>query len=246
MNPRLVLAIAKRELHSYFTTPLAAIFLVIFLGLSAALTFYLGGFFERNQATLEAFFAFHPWLYLVLMPAIGMRLWAEERRSGTMELLMTLPVSSGTLVLGKFLAAWAFATLALLLTLPMWAAVSWLGNPDHGVILAGYIGSWLLAGAMLAVCALVGAFTRNQVIAFILGAVACFVLLVTGLDAVLDGLRGVLPVGLVESLAGLSMLTHVQQLFAGTLEASTAVYFLALIALALFANTLAVETNRAR
>lgn len=241
-----VCAVARREFRSYFTGPLAAIFLVIFLALSAALPFYLGGFFDRNQASLDAFFAFHPWLYLVLMPAIGMRLWAEERRGGTMELLMVLPVRTGALVLGKFLAAWGFATLALALTVPMWLVVNWLGSPDNGVILAGYIGSWLLAGAMLAVCALVSATTRNQVIAFILGAVACFLLLASGLDLVLDGVRALLPAGAAESVADLSLLTHAGQMFSGALEASAAVYFASLIGLALVANTLVVDLNRAR
>jgi len=142
-----VWAIFKRELASYFLTPLAYIFIVIFLVLTATFTFFVGSFFESGQASLQGFFGFHPWLYLVLTPAVAMRRWAEERKSGTLELLLTLPVSIGSAVAGKFLAAWAFTTIALALTFPLWITVNYLGEPDNGVILASYIGSALLAGA---------------------------------------------------------------------------------------------------
>ena len=164
-----VRTIFARELKAYFTTPLAYVFIVIFLALTGSLTFFLGGFFERGQADLAPFFLFHPWLYLFLVPAIAMRLWAEERRTGTIELLMTLPTTTFAAVLGKFLAAWAFAGIALLLTFPMWLTVNWLGEPDNGVILASYLGSWVMAGAFIAIGACVSALTKNQVIAFVVG-----------------------------------------------------------------------------
>ncbi|MBU2089874.1 MAG: ABC transporter permease, partial [Alphaproteobacteria bacterium] len=163
-------AIFKRELASYFATPLAYIFIVIFLVLSATFTFFMGGFFDRGQADLQAFFSFHPWLYLFLTPAVAMRLWAEERKSGTLELLLTLPVSVTATVLGKFLAAWVFTGIALALTFPIWITVNYLGNPDNGVILASYIGSFLMAGAYLALGSALAATTQNQVIAFVLTA----------------------------------------------------------------------------
>ena len=163
-----------REFRGYFATPLAAIFLAVFLALSAGLTFFVTGFFERGQADLSAFFTWHPWLFMILMPAIGMRLWAEERRSGTIELLMTLPVQAWELVTGKFLAGWAFTALALVLTFPMWITVNYLGSPDNGVIAASYVGSWLMAGAFLALATCMSALTKNQVIAFIVATMAGF------------------------------------------------------------------------
>ena len=165
-----VRTIFAREFMAYFTTPLAYVFIVIFLALTGSLTFFRGGFFERGQADLAPFFLFHPWLYLFLVPAIAMRLWAEERRTGTIELLMTLPTTTFAAVLGKFLAAWAFAAIALLLTFPMWLTVNWLGEPDNGVILASYLGSWVMAGAFIAIGACVSAMTKNQVIAFVVAA----------------------------------------------------------------------------
>ena len=157
---------------------------MIFLVLAGALTFYLGGFYERGQADLAPFFNFHPWLYLFLIPAISMRLWAEERKTGTIELLMTLPVTPWQAVLGKFLAAWAFAALALALTFPIWITVNYLGDPDNGVILAAYVGSLLMAGGFLAIGSCLSAATRNQVIAFVLTAVVCFVFLLAGFPLV--------------------------------------------------------------
>ena len=176
--------VCRRELAAYFGSPLAYVFIVIFLGLSGSLTFYLGSFLARGQADLNPFFLFHPWIYLFLLPAIGMRLWAEERKTGTLELLMTLPVTTGQAVAGKFLAAWFFAAIALALTFPIWLTVNYLGDPDNGVILAAYIGSWLMAGAFLAISACLSAVTSNQVIAFVLGAVTCFFFLMSGLDLV--------------------------------------------------------------
>jgi ABC-2 type transport system permease protein len=172
---RNVLTIFRREFASYFTTPLAYVFIIIFLVMAGMLTFFVGDFFGRGQADLQPFFAFHPWLYLVLIPALSMRLWAEERRSGTIELFLTLPIRMTEAVVGKFLAAWCFTGIALALTFPFWLTVNFLGNPDNGVILASYIGSWLMAGALLAVGAFISAATKNQVIAFVVTAAVAFV-----------------------------------------------------------------------
>src|SRR5262244_4304690 len=183
MRPALL--VFRREFAAYFSTPVAAVFLIVFLALAAGMTFLVSGFFDRGQADLSGFFFWHPWLFLVLMPAISMRLWAEERRSGTIELLMTLPVEPWQIVLGKWLAAWAFAALALVLTMPLWITVNVLGSPDNGVILASYLGSWLMAGAFLAIGAAISALTKNQVIAFIVSASLCFLLVMSGLELVL-------------------------------------------------------------
>ncbi len=238
-------AVLRRELLSYFATPVAYVFIVIFLMLSAAFTFYLGGFYERGQADLQPFFVFHPWLYLFLIPAISMRLWAEERKSGTLELLLTLPISLKDAIIGKFLAAWLFAGLALALTFPIWITVNYLGDPDNGVIVAAYLGSFLMAGAYLAIGSSLSALTRNQVIAFILSVVACFGMMVTGLDMVLDFVRGWLPQGLVDAIASLSFLTHFQSISRGVVELRDVVYFLLVIALGLYANALIIEARKA-
>jgi len=242
---RNALVIARRELVAYFASPLAYVFIVIFLALAGALTFYVGGFFERGQADLEAFFSFHPWLYLFLVPALSMRLWAEERKAGTLEFLMTLPISTGQAVVGKFLAAWIFAGIALALTFPVWITVAWLGDPDHGVIATGYLGSWLMAGGYLAVGSALSAFTRNQVIAFVLAAAACFLLLLSGAELVQGFLKSFLPEGIASAVSGLSFQTHFQPLSQGALELKDLVYFAALIACALIVNTLVVELKKA-
>ncbi len=190
---RNVLTIFRREFVSYFTTPLAYVFIVIFLVMAGMLTFFVGNFFERGQADLQPFFAFHPWLYLVLIPALSMRLWAEERKSGTIELFLTLPIRMTEAVVGKFLAAWCFAGIALALTFPFWITVNLLGHPDNGVIVASYIGSWLMAGALLAIGACVSAATKNQVIAFVVTAAIAFVFTVAGSPVVLGLLQGWAP-----------------------------------------------------
>lgn len=240
-----VWVVAKRELGAYFGSPLAYVFIVIFLALAGAVTFYVGGFFERRQADLEAFFTFHPWLYLFLVPALSMRLWAEERKAGTLEFLMTLPITTGQAVVGKFLAAWLFAGIALALTFPVWITVGWLGDPDHGVIAAGYLGSWLMAGGYLAVGSALSAFTRNQVIAFVSAAAACFLLLLAGADVVQSFLRSFLPESVASAVSQLSFQTHFQALSQGSLELKDLVYFAALIGCALLVNTLAVELKKA-
>src|SRR5262245_1020339 len=197
--------VAKRELQSYFATPIATVFLVIFVALTGAFAFYFGNFFERGQADLSTFFIYHPWIYLLLVPAIGMRLWAEERKSGTIELLMTLPISPWEAILGKFAAAWAFIGLAFVLTFPMWITVNYLGSPDNGVIFASYVGSWLMAGAYLAVASCISALTKNQVIAFVVSATACFLLVMSGHEPVQYVLRSWAPDWLVSAVASLSL-----------------------------------------
>jgi ABC-2 type transport system permease protein len=234
----------RREFRSYFQTPLAAVFLVIFLFLAGLFAFNIGGFYERNQSDLRPFFQFHPWLYVFLVPAVSMRLWAEERRTGTIELLMTLPFGAADLVVGKFLAAWAFTTVALSLTFPMWITVSWLGTPDHGTILVAYLASALLGGAFLAIGAFLSALTKNQVIAFVLCAVACFVLLLAGFPAVIDFLRGWAPRGVVEGLASTSALTHYESMMRGVVDLRDVLYFGLVIAAFLVLNVFAIDWKK--
>lgn len=235
----------RRELASYLATPLAYVFVVIFLVLTGALTFQVGRFYERGQADLAPFFDFHPWLYLFLVPAIAMRLWAEERRSGSIELLLTLPVQPWAAVLAKFLAAWTFVALALVLTFPVWLTVNWLGEPDNGAILAGYLGSLLMAGAFLAVGSCLSAATRSQVIAFILTVVVCFALLLAGFPLVLDAFRGWAPPALVDAVASLGFLTHFESLKKGVLDARSVLYFGLSIVAWLYATTLVLDLRRA-
>jgi ABC-2 type transport system permease protein len=242
---RNALIIARRELVAYFASPLAYVFIVIFLALAGALGFYIGAFFARGQADLTSFFLFHPWLFMILVPAIGMRLWAEERRSGTIELLMTLPITPIEAVLGKFLAAWAFTTIALALTFPMWLTVNFLGQPDNGVIVASYIGSWLMAGAFLALSACISALTKNQVIAFVVGAAASFLFLMSGLDLVLDAFRAWAPGYLVDLVASLSFLTHFASVAKGVIGLPTVVFLVSLMLLCLFINTQVIEIEKA-
>ncbi|MVW75202.1 ABC transporter permease subunit [Pseudomonas xionganensis] len=237
--------IFKRELASYFATPLAYVFILIFLVLSGVFTFYLGGFFESGQANLSAFFNFHPWLYLFLVPAIAMRLWAEERKSGTIELLMTLPITRFDAVTGKFLAAWAFAGLALLLTFPMVITVNYLGEPDNGAILTGYIGSWLLAGGYLAIGSCMSALAKNQVIAFILAVSLCFLFIVSGFPMVLDGFSGWAPQWLVDAVASLSFLTRFDAISKGVIDLRDLLYFLTLIAAWLAATAVVIDLKKA-
>jgi ABC-2 type transport system permease protein len=239
------LIVFKRELKSYFATPLAYVFIVIFLVLAGVFTFQVGGFFERGQADLQSFFRWHPWLYLVLIPAISMRLWAEERNSGSIELLMTLPITLGQAVAGKFLAAWVFAGIALLLTFPIWITVNYLGSPDNGAILAAYIGSWLMAGGFLAIGTCLSAATRNLVIAFITAALVCFVFLLAGFPFVLDFVRGILPQAIVEAIASLSFFTHFDAISKGVIDLRDLIYFAALIVFWLYATALVLDMKKA-
>ncbi len=240
-----MLAIMRRELRSYFLTPVAYVFIVIFLVLTSTFTFYLGGFYERGQADLAPFFNFHPWLYLFLVPALSMRLWAEERKSGSIELLMTLPVEIWQAVTGKFLAAWAFTGLALALTFPIWITVNYLGDPDNGVVVAAYIGSLLMAGGFLAVGSCISAATKNQVIAFILAVVACFLLLLAGFPLVLDIFSAWAPQPLVDAIASLSFLTHFSSISKGVIDLRDLVYFGLLIGVMLYANAIVLQLKKA-
>ena len=238
-------AIFKRELASYFATPLAYVFIVIFLVMSGALTFYLGNFFQREQADLLSFFNFHPWLYLFLVPAISMRLWAEERKNGTLELLLTLPVTLRAAVLGKFLAAWIFTGLALVLTFPIWLTVNYLGEPDNGIIVAGYLGSWLMAGGFLAIGSCISAATRNQVIAFILSVTVCFFFIVSGFPLVLEVFTSWAPSWLVDTIASFSFLTHFESISKGVLDLRDVGFFLGLIVVWLFATAIVIDMKKA-
>ena len=238
-------AVFRRELRSYFNTPLAYIFIVIFLFLTGIFTFYLGSFFIRGQADLKPFFNFHPWLYLFLVPAIAMRLWAEERKSGAIELLLTLPVSLWSTVLGKFLAAWAFIIIALSLPFPMWITVDYLGQPDHGVIIASYIGSILMAGGYLAIGSCISAATKNQVIAFVVSVVIYFLFTVSGAPIVLDFFAAWAPQPLLNAIASFSFLTHFNAIQNGVIDLRDLIYFVSLILLWLFANLLIVDLKKA-
>jgi ABC-2 type transport system permease protein len=237
--------ILKRELAAYFATPVAYIFIIIFLMLSGVFTFYLGRFYEQGQADLSSFFNFIPWLYLVLVPAVAMRLWSEERRSGTIELLMTLPVTTGTIVIGKFLAAWLFVGLALVLTFPLWLTVNYLGDPDNGVVVAGYIGSWLMAGGFLAIGSCLSAATKNQIIAFIMTLVVCFLMIVSGFPIVQDVFSAWAPLWVVDGFATLSFLTHFDAISRGVIDLRDFIYFLVLITAWLYATVLVVDMKKA-
>ena len=234
-------ALFRRELQSYFATPVAYVFIVIFLVLMGVFTFYLGDFYERGQADLGPFFIFHPWLYLLLVPAIAMRLWAEERKTGSIELLMTLPITPWQAVLGKYLAAWAFTGVALLLTFPIWITVNYLGDPDNGTIVAAYIGSFLMAGGFLAIGACLSATTRNQVIAFVITVVVCFVFLASGFPMVLDFFTSWAPQILVDGIASLSFLTHFESISKGVIDLRDLIYFGLLILAFLYANTIVLR-----
>ena len=236
--------IAKRELAGYFATPVAYVFILIFLLLASAFTFYLGGFYERGQADLAPFFNFHPWLYLFLIPAISMRLWAEERKSGSVELLLTQPITLWQAVLGKFLAAWAFTALALTLTFPIWITVNYLGSPDNGVILAAYIGSLLMAGGFLAIGSCMSALTRNQVVSFILGVVVCFAFLLAGFPLVLDAFHAWAPQVLIDAIASLSFLTHFEAISKGVLDVRDLLYFALTMAFFLIATAIILDVRK--
>lgn len=240
-----IVTIFKRELGSYFATPVAYVFIVIFLIMSGALTFYLGNYYERGQANLVPFFQFHPWLYLFLVPAIAMRLWAEERKSGSIELLMTLPISVGQSVVGKYLAAWVFIGIALVLTFPIWITVNYLGNPDNGVIIAAYIGSFLMAGGFLAIGACISAMTKNQVIAFIITVIICFIFLLAGSPLVLNFFKAWIPQNIVDAISSLSFLTHYASITRGVIDLRDIIYFVTLIGFWLYANALVVDMKKA-
>ena len=242
---RQMYAIFKRELGSFFATPLAYVFIVIFLLAIGAFTFYLGQWYEAGEASLRGFFGFHPWLYLFLIPAISMRMWAEERKSGTMELLLTLPAPFWASVVGKYLAAWAFAAIALFLTFPIWITVNYLGEPDNGVIFASYIGSLLMAGGYLAIGSCMSAVTTNQVIAFVLSVVVCFLFTLSGLPLVLDFFAGWVPQAVLNTIAPFSFVTHFDAIMDGVIDLRDLVYFASLIAVWLVATGIVIDLKRA-
>ena len=238
-------AIFRRELRAYFSTPVAFVFIVIFLFLTGIFTFYIGGFYESNQADLMPFFSFHPWLYLFLIPAISMRLWSEERKTGTIELLMTLPVSLSEAVIGKFLAAWCFTAIALALTFPIWITVNYLGDPDNTVIFVSYIGSLLMAGGFLAIGSCISALTKNQVIAFVISVVICFLFILSGFPLVLDFFSSWAPQSILDAISSFSFLSHFKSITKGVIDIRDIIFFVSLIVLWLFLNTLAIDSKKA-
>lgn len=235
----------KREFSSFFASPVAYVFIGIFLVLSAVFTFFVGGFYERGQADLLPFFNFHPWLYLFLVPAIAMRSWSEERKTGTIELLMTLPISISQAMIAKYLAAWAVLGLSLLLTFPLWLTVNYLGEPDNGIILAAYIGSWFMAGGFLAIGLCMSALTKNQVIAFILAVVVCFVFVVSGTNIVLDAFKSWAPTAVIDVIASFSFLSHFEAMAKGVIALADIVYFLLVTFIWLYAGMLLIEQKKA-
>ena len=237
-------AVFRREFSAYFATPIAFVFLIIFLFSIGIFTFYIGNFYGNGAADLSVFFGFHPWLYLFLIPALAMRLWAEEKRSGSIELLLTLPLPVWATVLGKFLAAWVFAGLALALTFPVWITVNYLGHPDNGVIVASYLGSFLMAGAYLSIGAAISSATSNQVIAFVVTLVVCFLFTVAGASAVMDAFQGWAPPALVEVVSSFSFLTHFTAITAGVIDLRDAIFFFSIIGLFLYANMLIIDLTK--
>lgn len=237
--------IFRRELAAYFITPVAYVFIVIFLFLTGIFTFYIGGFYERGQADLVPFFQFHPWLYLFLIPAITMRLWSEERKQGTIELLMTLPISMWQAVIGKYLAAWAFTAIALALTFPVWITVNYLGDPDNGVILAGYIASLMMAGSFLAIGSFVSAVSKNQVISFVISVVVCLLFILAGFNVVIEFFRRWAPDALITAISQLSLLTNFSAVTKGVIDIRNVVYYASMIVCFLCANAILVDMKKA-
>jgi ABC-2 type transport system permease protein len=239
--------IAKRELRAYFASPVAYVFIVIFLLLNGFFTFMVGGFFERGEASLAgSFFYWHPWFYLFLVPAVGMRLWADERRVGTLELLLTMPIAPWEAIVGKFIASWLFLGLALVLTFPVVLTVNYLGSPDNGVILSGYVGSWLMAGAYLAVSCITSAITRSQVVSFIISVMACLFLILAGFPPVINLLQGLTHnwQWLVDVITSFSVITHFEGFQKGVLDSRDVIFFLSVIGFSLFTTSVILRTHR--
>jgi ABC-2 type transport system permease protein len=237
--------IMKRELGGYFTSPIAYVFLIIFLLLTGFFTFTIGNFFERGEASLVSFFTWHPWLYLFLVPAVGMRLWSEERRLGTMELLLTMPLTTWQAIVGKFLASWLFLALALALTFPVWITVNWLGSPDNGIIAAGYVGSLFLAGSYLAISCMTSALTRNQVISFILSVMICLFFILAGYTPVTDLLVRFASPLVVDIIASFSVMTHFEGFQRGVIDLRDFLFFASVIGFALFTTGVIIRSQRA-
>jgi ABC-2 type transport system permease protein len=237
--------ITKRELAGYFESPIAYVFIVIFLLLAGFFTFMVAGFFDRGEANLDTFFVWHPWLYLFLVPAIGMRMWSEERRLGTMELLLTMPITPWQAIVGKFLASWLVLALALVLTFPIVITVNYLGHPDNGVIIAGYVGSFLLAGAYLSISAMTSALTRNQVVSFILAVVICLFLVLVGYPPVTNLLVEWANPWLVQAISAFSVMTHFESIRKGVLDSRDIIFFLSVIGFCLFTTSVILRGHRA-
>jgi ABC-2 type transport system permease protein len=238
--------IAKRELRAYFTSPVAYVFIIIFLLLNGFFSFMVGGFFERGEASLaNCFFMWHPWFYLFLVPAVGMKLWADERRVGTLELLLTMPIAPWEAIVGKFIASWLFLGLALGLTFPIVLTVNYLGHPDNGVIFAAYVGSWLMAGTYLAVSGITSAITRSQVVSFIISVVACLFLILAGFPPVINLLQN-LTNGqwLVDVITSFSVITHFDGFQKGVLDSRDIIFFLSVIGFSLFTTSVILRTHR--
>lgn len=237
--------IAKRELGAYFTSPLAYVFIVIFLLLCSIFTFFFGSFFERGEASLNgSFFFWHPWFYLFLVPAVGMRLWAEERRVGTLELLLTMPITAWQAIVGKFLASWLFLAIALALTFPIWITVNYLGSPDNGVIIAAFAGSWLMAGAYLAISCITSAMTKTQVVSFIVSLVICALLLLVGTGGAFRFFEGIVGKSGAELITAFSFLTHIENFQKGILDSRDVLFFLSLIGFSLFSTSVILRGHR--
>ena len=237
--------ITKRELAAYFASPVAFVFIVIFLLLCGFFTFMAGGFFERDEASLDSFFMWHPWFYLFLVPAVGMRLWAEERRVGTLELLLTMPITPWQAIVGKYLASWLFLVVALVLTFPVWMTVNYLGNPDNGVVICAYVGSALMAGAYLAIACMTSAITRNQVVSFILSVVICLFLILAGWPPVTRLLTSLDWSWLTSLAAAMSVMTHFAAFQRGVIDVRDLVFFASLIGFALFTTGVILRSHRA-
>ncbi|MBP9838961.1 MAG: ABC transporter permease subunit [Proteobacteria bacterium] len=245
LDTAILKAIFRREFQSYFSTPIALIFLTFFLIINGFFTFKLGGFYDAGQADLRAFFLWHPWLYLFIVPAISMRLWAEERRGGTIELLLTLPVSIFEAALGKFLAGWVFIGIALILTFPIVLTVSYLGDPDMGVILASYLGSFLMAGTFLAIGCGVSAISDSQVISFVIATAICLILILLGFDPIITMLSDFLPNSLVKTITQLSFPVHFEGIQRGIFQLSDFIYFISVMLFALVAGVIIIDRKKA-
>jgi ABC-2 type transport system permease protein len=234
----------KREFFSYFRSPIAYVFIIIFILASIGCAFFLGNFYESNQASLHSFFTFVPWLYLVLVPAVGMRLWAEERRSGTIEILLTLPIKLHYAVFAKFLAGWAFIAVALALTFPIIMTVNYLGEPDNGVILSGYLGSLLMAGGYLSISCCTSALSKNQVVSFVLSGLLCFLIALLGWGVFTSFLSDRFPAEVIQFIASLGFFTHFEQIAKGVLDSRDFIYFFSVIAVGLTINTWIIAARR--
>lgn len=241
---RNTMAIFSREFVSYFESPVAYVFLVVFLVLTGFLTFSVGEFYERNLADLQAFFSWLPWVYLLLVPAACMGLWAEERHSGTIELLLTMPVTMTEAVIGKFLAAWAFIAIALALTFPIVVTTAYLGRPDMGVVFCGYLGSLLLAGAYVAVGTLTSSATRSQVIGFVLALVLCLLMLLAGWAPITGFFVKWAPTWVIDAVAAISFMPHFQSMQRGVIDLRDVAYYLSVIVFMLFATHLVLDNRK--